>query len=481
MLVVLASRFGAGKEMDSFFAATTIPQVITAVLLGTLSIALIPIFLETRTRDESEAWKMSSIVLNLLVLLLGGLALGANIFAKVIMAASNPGLDRNSVRLAVSLFRVLMVSQVFSGASILLINIHYSLRFFFRGALAQAGGSALVLLFVLLFQSTLGLKSVAYGTLAGACFQFFFLLPIFTKAGRYQFSFDFKKKEIARLGWLMLPLVIGSLFYKTNVLVERFIASRLGEGSISYLSYASKIVAALLLVITQGVSTTLFQRMSEYAARKDFRNLGDLLSKGIRALLLVAIPVIFYVAIARFELVRLIFQRGGFDVHATRAVGNLLLAYMGYFLVGVVGTPLVNTLYSLQKTLLVAAVGVLGFLFYVCVAVFLSFRFSYIGVALASSIQYIANFFVFFAIVQKVLGKMDQRVILQCVRKAMIAAAGASMLSLFVYRAFSLSRFRPFSFVVLSLGAFFVYLIVLALYRTDELRFFKFDFLLFRK
>ena len=88
------------------------------------------------------------------------------------------------------------------------------------------------------------------------------LHSILASGKRYSLSFDFRKKEILSLFVLMLPLLMGSMFSKMSLVVERFITSRLPPGSIAYLGYASRIIAALILFLAQGASIAIFQRQS---------------------------------------------------------------------------------------------------------------------------------------------------------------------------------------------------------------------------
>ena len=189
----------------------------------------------------------------------------------------------------------------------------------------------------------------------------------------------------------MLPLLLGALFYKMNIVVERFITSRLPPGSIAYLGYAGKINAALLLFLTQGVSVTLFQRLSEHSAVMDFSGLQATLSRGLRAMILLTTPFVLLMAFAGNDLVRLVFQRGSFTPQVTRTVSVILLAYLGYFIVSTVGLPVLNTLYSLQLTTIISVVGVSGFILFILFALILSQRLGCTGIALAASAQSIIS------------------------------------------------------------------------------------------
>src|SRR3972149_3626424 len=72
MQMVMAEKFGAKMEMDSFLAATTIPQYVTTIVVGALGSVLIPVFVGLKSKSfESEAYKTVSILINGGVLFLG--------------------------------------------------------------------------------------------------------------------------------------------------------------------------------------------------------------------------------------------------------------------------------------------------------------------------------------------------------------------------------------------------------------------------
>jgi putative peptidoglycan lipid II flippase len=308
-LVVLASRFGAGREMDAFFAATTVPQLMTAVLMATLTLAFIPVFIEARTRDEANAWKVASVLANVIFLALALLSSTGQVFAADLVALTNPGFGGDTLVLATSLFRYLILAAVFSASSLVLAGLHYSRQEFLRPSLAQGLNSLVTFLSVVFLGRVLGIRSVAEHW-PRSVLQFAFLLPVLLARGRYSPSLDLRMKEVRRFAAVMLPLLAGSIFYKANAVVERFIASKLGESRVSYLGYAFKIISVLQLVMAQGLSTAILPRMSEQSAAGDTRALRETVEKGIRATLLVTVPVFVGLLCGATEIVRVVFERG---------------------------------------------------------------------------------------------------------------------------------------------------------------------------
>lgn len=451
--------------------------MILAILQVLIPATFIPVFIKGKTQDETNSWRVASIMTNVFIVILAGIAIFGVVFAKTIIPLINPGFPAVTAALSASLFSYFILAIIFSGAAIVLSSIHYAQKQFIRPLLAQTIASFVTLFFVLLFHERIGLKSIAIGTLAGSIMQFAFLLPVLLNRSRYSLSFNFRKKEIISLFALMLPLLLGALFYKMNIVVERFITSRLPPGSIAYLGYAGKINAALLLFLTQGVSVTLFQRLSEHSAVMDFSGLQATLSRGLRAMILLTTPFVLLMVFAGNDLVRLVFQRGNFTPQVTRTVSVILLAYLGYFIVSTVGLPVLNTLYSLQLTTIISVVGVSGFILFILFALILSQRLGCTGIALAASAQSIISITCFLWIVVKKIGALPYSPILRCTRKAMLAAGAAVVLSIPLKALLHQQMGPNLEFLFSTVVAFCAYGGILLILRTEELAFISDRFL----
>ncbi len=474
---ILAYFFGAGSEMDAFFAATTLPLVIIAILQVIVPNTFIPEFIRKKNQDETNSWRVASIMTNLLFVLLALIAIAGVTFSKSIIPLINPGFSAATAAISSSLFSYFILSSVFSGTAVILSSIYYAQKRFSRPLLAQTISSFIILFVVLLFHDQIGIKSIAVGTLAGSIIQFTFLLSVLLGGKRYSPSFDFRKKEIIALFSLMLPLLLGTLFNKMNIVVERFITSRLPPGSIAYIGYASRIISALILFLAQGISLTVFQRQSEHSAIMNLSGLQETLSRSLRAMILLTTPFVLLMAFAGNDLVRLVFQRGNFTYQTTQTVSVILLAYLGYFVVSTVGVPVVTALYSLQLTTIVSLVGACGFILFSFFALVFSQLMGCKGIALAASAQSLISITCFLLIVAKKIGRIRFSPILRCSQKAILAAGAAVLLSVPV-KALLHKHIGPnLGFMVSTIAAFGIYGGMLFVLRTEELAFISDRFL----
>jgi len=125
--VVLASKFGAGQEMDAYLAATAIPTWISSVYVGALGFAYLPVFVERLTSGRvREAWGMTSRLFDLTVLALGLVSLSGISLAGQIMHLTAPGFAPGMLLLSASLARILWAAIPFTGAATLFAALYQS-------------------------------------------------------------------------------------------------------------------------------------------------------------------------------------------------------------------------------------------------------------------------------------------------------------------------------------------------------------------
>ncbi|HEU5480659.1 MAG TPA: lipid II flippase MurJ, partial [Candidatus Tumulicola sp.] len=111
--VVSAKYYGTRWEMDTFLAAATIPTILFGVFNGALVSALVPTFSEYLAhRDETEAWRLGSTVLNLLAIVLTACAVIGFFTARWYVPLIAHGFPAPQIGVAIRMTRWLMPSIV---------------------------------------------------------------------------------------------------------------------------------------------------------------------------------------------------------------------------------------------------------------------------------------------------------------------------------------------------------------------------------
>jgi putative peptidoglycan lipid II flippase len=113
-VVVIGTTFGAGPELDAFFAAFRIPDLIfQLVAAGAVASALVPLVAGQLARGEHErAWRVVSTIANLMLIALALLAVVAFIAAPWLVPAITPGFDQAGLERTIGLTRIMLAAPV---------------------------------------------------------------------------------------------------------------------------------------------------------------------------------------------------------------------------------------------------------------------------------------------------------------------------------------------------------------------------------
>ena len=421
--IIVAAKFGATMERDAYFAAVVFPVYITAVLVFSLMVTFVPIFIEYETKkNKEEAWKVASILINFIFLLLVGISLLGFIFAKQLISVTAPGFKGEELSLTAALLRIIFPSIIFSGLSSLLSSIHYAHHRFLRPAIAPVVSPLSMLISVLVLTRFWGIKSLAFGYLVGSIAGFFILVPILFKQGRYRFSFDFHNEGVRQIIKVMSPLVFAGLFYRATTVIERMIASTLPTGSISYLGYANRITTILRTISTAGISTTIFPQMIRSWAENDLVKVRKYFARGVRIIMLVTFPIATVFAVLRVPIIQVVFERGAFDHRTTLAVADTLMILLVAFIFFGLGNVIGRGFYIAQKTKLAATLGIVQVTIYIFLAHFLAKTFSYRGLGMAYSAQAVLGVAVAIIVMRRIFGGVNGKKILEGLTQILIAS-----------------------------------------------------------
>ena len=388
--IAIASIYGATGELDAYIASSTIPLLLSTVFTGSLNFALTPQFVRsTSSSDENDQLRFLSALLLIVIVLFSIIAFLLVLFSNKIIALTNPGFDERSMNLASHLLRVQSIGLIFIAIASVLWAYHQARRRYLRIALGPLCIPFTLLLGTLILGKTLGSVALAYSAVLGAIMQFIILLPrklplagIITELQR-----PFIRTSVRNL----LPLLGGSIFSKTDYLVDRFFLSQLSPGSISHLWYSRKFIDASLLVSTSGISTTSFPKLSEHVVRHKTNAMVDELLVILNVLGFFLIPFTIFLCTFSNNLVQTLLERGLFRATDSAQVAFLIIGQAGVLLGGAFGIILANTFFALQDTRTPTIIGIVGYTIGIGLKIWLFTLWGVIGIAVATSVYTLLN------------------------------------------------------------------------------------------
>lgn len=411
--VIIAFAFGTRPDMDAFLAANTLPQYTNAVILGSLSFVIIPVFVDYAAAGRLEEGRhVAGSVAWLSLIILGGIALLGMIWARPLLEITTPGLSAESLDIAVAVALVTWPSIVATGLISLLAGLYQAQNRFGWQAAVPFIGALVNLVAVWFLAPILGVVGVAIAATASLILQVILLLPTLLRGRRLFGSFDPHHSGVRKVFKLLLPLVLAGLFVRWTPIVDRYLASNLDEGAISQLEYAFKLVGLLASLIATGIATVIFPRMALNAAGSDMLGLRRTISHGLRVMWIVIAPVIALGIALSTPVVSVVFMRGVFTPLDTARVASLLQIYLLALIGMCLGNITGRAFYALKETKLVAIMGVIEAALYVFYTPFLASYFAVSGIAFSFVIYFSLSFVWQSGFIRAKSGNVGGRIIL---------------------------------------------------------------------
>lgn len=433
--VIVAGAFGAGLAADAFYVAYRIPNMLRELFAeGSMSSGFIPVFTEYLTkRSKTEARELASAAFTALLLILIGVCALGIYFAPVVVKMIAPGFagTAEKIGLTIRLTRIMFPYLFFIGLAAIAMGILNSLRSFGVPALSPVMlnvcmVSSVFFLCPFLDQPIVGL---AVGALAGGACQWLIQLPqLYRKGFSLGWRFDPSHPGVRRIGWLVLPAMLGQSVAQINILVNNLLASYLPQGSITYLFYGLRLIYFPLGIFGVALATAIMPTLSAQAVEGRLDRMRETFSFGLRLVFFIVFPAMVGLIVLRVPIVEILYQHGRFTAADTQGTATAVLFYA----VGLIGFASVRIVvpffYALQDTRTPVKVAVITLVLNIVLNLALMGPLRHGGLALATSISSTMNFLTLAWILRGRIGRIDGRRILRSYGRVFVASVGMAVI-----------------------------------------------------
>jgi len=354
---LLALTFGAGRELDIYYAAFQIPDFISVIfLLGAASAAILPIFQEYLVEDRHKAEKLIS---QLATLFLGSaLILEAVIFflVPVLMRIVVPGFSEEERALTVLLTRIILISPVLLGLSSIFSVVTQSFQRLWAYALAPLLYNVGIIVGIIGLVPIWGISGLAGGVVGGALLHFLIQWAAARNLGFAPQLFELSgvrlvvSEGIKRVLRLAFPRVLSLSFTNLTILALTAIGSTLASGSIAVFQLAYNLYFVPIGIFGVSYSVVLFPKISRAYILRDEREFFRELYLGIRTILFWIIPLAVLTVVLRAHLVRVALGAGAFSWEDTRLTAVVLGVMAFSMFAGALSSFIIKVFYALENT-----------------------------------------------------------------------------------------------------------------------------------
>lgn len=273
--IFIASKFGSGYETDTYIVAMTATYLIMGMVAGAFNTVLVPIFSEI---DEEHGKERSVKFLNNTLNIMFFISIGAMVvfyfLSPVAISILGNGFEGKQFELAVKLNRIGLPIVLGMSFSFIFSGFLQSRERFFAPSATGFPFNIVQIIFLLTLSSVFGIEGLMVALVLAIFGQVIIQIPPAIKEGfKYRWIFDTKDKYVRKMLYLTLPVMLGTAIQQVNIIVDRALASRLAEGSISSLSYAARVNEIILGIFVTAITTAIFPILSKAATQKDIKSL----------------------------------------------------------------------------------------------------------------------------------------------------------------------------------------------------------------
>ena len=426
---ILAGQFGAGDELDIYYAAFRVPDLIFNLLvLGALSAGFIPIFVnlldksEGQAGDNQAAWRFTNIVINFLLIILILLSIIGIVLAPQIIKAITPGFFFFLLSKTVELGRLMFLSPLLLGLSGIVGGVLQSFKRFFAYSLSPIFYNLGIIVGALFLVPRVGLIGLAWGVVIGALLHLLVQVPTLRHLGfRYRFILDWRDKYLRQIGRIMVPRTLGLAVSQLNLLAMAVLASKLASGSLAVFNLANNLQSFPVGIFGLSFAVAAFPTMSALVSEPE--KLKVSLAATIRQTLFLVIPSTVIILGLRAQIIRVILGSGRFDWQDT----ILTMRTLSYFGISIfaqsLNAILVRVFYAYKDSATPFWISLVSVMVNISLAWLLSEQLGVAGLALAFSVGSIVNFILLWIFLRAKAPVLDIRVIGSGALKMIIAAA----------------------------------------------------------
>ena len=342
--IVLMGVFGAGGLMDAFLVAFKIPNFLRRLFAeGAFSQAFVPVlseYKEKRTLDEVKL--LIAHVSGVLSVILLVLTVAVIALAPYVIHLFAPGFADDPLR--------------FNTASELL-RLTFPYLFFismtaFFGSILQSYGKfappafAPVLLNVCMILGALALApmldtpimALGYAVAISGVLQLLIQLPdLYRQKLLVAPKINFQDEGVKRILTLMLPAIFGVSVTQINLLLNTIFASKMMNGSVSWLYAAERLSELPLGLIGVAIGTVILPSLSASCAKGDQGEFTKTLDWAARLIILVGLPASVAMFALSDVLMNALFVRGNFSqtdaINSGLALKSMAGGILGFMLI----------------------------------------------------------------------------------------------------------------------------------------------------
>ena len=373
------TRLGPGMETDALFAGMVIPQLVLAVVSGSLMHVLVPLLAaEDVTYFRRDAWGFLLAVTGLFAAGALMLALLAHWWVPVIV----PGFSAQAKALTVSLTRIQLLGMVFTASVSVLWSVSHAKRRFIWAESSPVMASALSFAFLVWALPRYGVTAAAWSAVIAPGLQVAFLMPGIGRPCQP----DWGSPAMVQARKRLQPLLVGTIYYKTDPAVDRFLASMAPAGGLSLLHMGMQMFGAANQIINKAIAAPMVPDLAVYSRTRDWHQFRGLYKKRLYWVLGFVLPGYLVFLVIGEPFLRLVIGYGGVNSGDVHMLWLIMASLGGSLIGGAVGNITSVVFYATADVATPTRLGIWTYTIYIPFKILAFYSLGVLGLAISTSV-----------------------------------------------------------------------------------------------
>jgi len=387
---VIASYFGADKATDLYFVAGDFVSMVGELFVYSVSVAIVSVYSYMLVNEgRRQADKLISAVLETLLPVAFVVVCVINLASPFIAHFLAPGYTSDSHTIIAGYLRSLSPIVLLYVVQVAFNSVLEANKKFLVCRLHSLTTSIAVMAACILLSEKLGVKAL----IAGRYASYLLLFPIVFYACRHLFKFRFtafwNNKGLKQVVFTSLPLFVSNGVFHINQIVDKVIASSLGAGAVSALSYCHVVEQLVSSIILTNLGNIMFAYFADMLAHGDVKQMRSTLSNAIDVITFCLVPIAVIFFFSSYDIVELVYRRGNFSHSAAILTSTALMGYVVCWPFVGINDLSTKALYAFKDTKSPLFASCISIFCNICLSIVLAKRIGIIGLSLATSISMI--------------------------------------------------------------------------------------------
>lgn len=383
---VYAAYFGATYQTDVFFAADSFVKMIAGIVFSGIIVSFLAYYTKSllgEGREKANVLVSNTLVVYQPVSILTSILIF--IAAPVISILLIPGLGEEAQDLMTDCLRVLSVVPIFYCVNYVFSAVLQGERRFIQSQLITGILSIFLIASAVFFSDSMGVYSLWGGTIVGVIFVTVFLFAFVKKDIKFKVDKPFSDKRIHTIIFASVPLAVSTSIIAISTVIDKMIASSLGEGVITYVTYSQNLQNFVIAFLVTNMCVILFANFANYVAVGEIDKVRTVVSQAITYLTLLLLPISIITALSSYEVVDIVYGRGEFTDENVIGTSIILIGYGIGFIPVMMQNIYFNTYYAMNDTLTPMKIGILSTIFNIILSIIGAYFLGAVGIALGTS------------------------------------------------------------------------------------------------